>query len=217
MLYWRPSGSVSANPTLAESPVLRKPLTMASLMASSKNRCAARRMGRAPNWAALELPSCMTFSTRLGSMVRAISCSFSARCTVCCKISDAMLSRSSLPNGEKTTISSMRFSSSGLISCSSSSFTTSDNMAYSASFSSIVISSVLEFGMTLERSKMRLLPTLDVMTRMVFLKLTVRPLPSVSMPSSMIWSRMLRTSLCAFSNSSSKTRECGARRTASVS
>jgi hypothetical protein len=39
---------------------LKKPCIMASLNLSSTKRCAARRMGRAPNRSALELPSSMT-------------------------------------------------------------------------------------------------------------------------------------------------------------
>jgi hypothetical protein len=57
---------------------------------------------------------------------------------------------------------------------------------------------------------------LEVMMRTVFLKETVRPCPSVKIPSSITCKRIFRTSLCAFSNSSNKTTECGARRTASV-
>mmetsp|Transcript_10640 Transcript_10640/g.19288 ORF Transcript_10640/g.19288 Transcript_10640/m.19288 type:complete len:258 (+) Transcript_10640:872-1645(+) len=65
-------------------------------------------------------------------------------------------------------------------------------------------------------SNIRLLPTFDVITKIVFLKFTVRPLPSVSMPSSIICKRILSTSPCAFSSSSNNTTECGERRTASV-
>ncbi len=51
----------------------------------------------------------------------------------------------------------------------------------------------------------------------VFLKFTVRPWLSVSRPSSSTCSRMLNTSGCAFSISSSSTTAYGRRRTASVS
>ena len=60
-------------------------------------------------------------------------------------------------------------------------------------------------------------PTFDVMTITVFLKLTVRPWPSVRRPSSRICSSMLKTSGCAFSISSNSTTEYGRRRTCSVS
>ena len=50
-------------------------------------------------------------------------------------------------------------------------------------------------------------PTFEVMIRTVFLKSTVRPWPSVSRPSSMIWSRVLKTSGWAFSISSSRITE----------
>ena len=58
---------------------------------------------------------------------------------------------------------------------------------------------------------------LDVMMRTVFRKSTVRPYESVSFPSSMIWSRMLKMSVWAFSISSKSTAEYGLRRTFSVS
>src|ERR1700759_1334167 len=51
----------------------------------------------------------------------------------------------------------------------------------------------------------------------VFLKSTVRPWESVSRPSSRIWSRMLKTSACAFSISSKRSTEYGRRRTSSGS
>ncbi len=57
----------------------------------------------------------------------------------------------------------------------------------------------------------------EVMISTAFLKSTVRPWPSVSRPSSMTCSRTLKTSLCAFSISSSRITEYGRRRTASVS
>ncbi len=60
-------------------------------------------------------------------------------------------------------------------------------------------------------------PTFEVMISTVFLKSTVRPWPSVRRPSSMIWSRVLKTSGWAFSISSSRITEYGRRRTASVS
>ena len=46
---------------------------------------------------------------------------------------------------------------------------------------------------------MNWLPRFDVMMTTVFLKSTVRPLPSVSRPSSSSWSRTFSTSGCAFS------------------
>ena len=57
----------------------------------------------------------------------------------------------------------------------------------------------------------------EVMITIVFLKSTWRPWASVSRPSSSICRRMLNTSGCAFSISSSSTTEYGLRRTASVS
>ena len=57
----------------------------------------------------------------------------------------------------------------------------------------------------------------DVMMMTVLRKSTVRPWASVSRPSSSTWSRVLKTSGCAFSISSNSTTEYGLRRTASVS
>jgi hypothetical protein len=60
------------------------------------------------------------------------------------------------------------------------------------------------------------LPRLLVMIRIVFLKSTMRPWPSVSRPSSSTCKSTLKTSGCAFSISSKSTTEYGRRRTASV-
>ena len=60
-------------------------------------------------------------------------------------------------------------------------------------------------------------PTLDVMMMTVLEKSTLRPWPSVSLPSSRIWSSRLKTSGWAFSISSKSTTEYGRRRTALVS
>src|ERR1700692_4409780 len=57
-------------------------------------------------------------------------------------------------------------------------------------------------------------PMFDVMTMIVLRKSTRRPWASVSFPSSRIWSRMLNTSGCAFSISSSRSTEYGFRRPA---
>mmetsp|Transcript_4747 Transcript_4747/g.11422 ORF Transcript_4747/g.11422 Transcript_4747/m.11422 type:complete len:201 (+) Transcript_4747:666-1268(+) len=69
----------------------------------------------------------------------------------------------------------------------------------------------------LERSRMLCDPMFEVKMMMVFLKLTVRPCPSVIRPSSNTWRRTLKTSGCAFSISSKSTTEYGRRRTASDS
>ena len=57
--------------------------------------------------------------------------------------------------------------------------------------------------------KLRRKPTLEVRITTVLLKLTRRPLLSVRIPSSIIWSRILLTSLCAFSISSKRITELG--------
>mmetsp|Transcript_26063 Transcript_26063/g.40779 ORF Transcript_26063/g.40779 Transcript_26063/m.40779 type:complete len:231 (-) Transcript_26063:1386-2078(-) len=56
-------------------------------------------------------------------------------------------------------------------------------------------------------SKMTSDPMFDVKMMMVFLKLTVRPCPSVTRPSSRTCSKTLNTSGCAFSISSKRTTE----------
>ncbi len=55
------------------------------------------------------------------------------------------------------------------------------------------------------------------MITIVLRKSTVRPCPSVSLPSSSSCSKTLNTSVCAFSISSSRITLYGLRRTASVS
>ena len=60
-------------------------------------------------------------------------------------------------------------------------------------------------------------PRFEVKIKITLRKSTVRPWPSVSRPSSSTCSRMSKTSLCAFSTSSSSTTAYGRRRTASVS
>jgi hypothetical protein len=50
-------------------------------------------------------------------------------------------------------------------------------------------------------------PMFEVMMMTVFLKSTVRPLPSVNRPSSRTCNRTLKTSGCAFSISSKRTTE----------
>ena len=52
-------------------------------------------------------------------------------------------------------------------------------------------------------------PMFEVMITIVLRKSTLRPWASVSFPSSRIWSRMLNTSGCAFSISSSSTTKYG--------
>ena len=64
-------------------------------------------------------------------------------------------------------------------------------------------------ALAVERSAMNWLPRLDVMMTTVFLKSTVRPLPSVSRPSSSSCSRTFSTSGCAFSISSNSTTAYG--------
>mmetsp|Transcript_22865 Transcript_22865/g.27990 ORF Transcript_22865/g.27990 Transcript_22865/m.27990 type:complete len:232 (-) Transcript_22865:2300-2995(-) len=212
--------SLPSKSTKALSPLSMKRRMMASLTVSSKIRCAARRIGRAPNLLASEVPSRIIILINAGEARNLISRSSSARLIVSSTINSDMERRSDCPNGEKITISSIRFKNSGRIWLSSSSFTTTDISAYMvAKFcsskspfigssssdrlfffrlsggveeggSSILFLLLLAFA----SSKIRLDPTLDVMTRMAFLNETVRPFPSVSIPSSINCSRMFSTS-----------------------
>ena len=111
----------------------------------------------------------------------------------------------------KTMISSIRFSSSGR------------NTFFSSPMTRLFISSYdRPFSSPTEKPKpwffeICAAPMFEVMITIVFRKSTRRPWASVSFPSSRIWSRMLNTSGCAFSISSSRSTEYGFRRTASVS
>ena len=114
-----------------------------------------------------------------------------------------IFSISSSPNGWNTTTSSIRLRNSGLKVWRRASLTldwTSSGVAFAASAPAMYCE-----------------PTLLVMMMIVFLKLTTRPWPSVSLPSSSTWSRTLKTSGCAFSISSSRMTLYGRLRTASVS
>src|SRR5699024_8216200 len=62
-----------------------------------------------------------------------------------------------------------------------------------------------------------LFPYTTLFRSIVFLKSIVRPCESVNLPSSIIWSKILNTSVCAFSTSSSKITEYGCLLTCSVS
>ena len=97
-------------------------------------------------------------------------------------------------------MSSMRFRNSGR------------NVLRSASSRRVRVASLAEFLVCTEKpmgptSRMLVEPTLEVITITVFLKLTVRPWPSVRRPSSRICSIELKTSGCAFSISSNSTTE----------
>mmetsp|Transcript_9863 Transcript_9863/g.14095 ORF Transcript_9863/g.14095 Transcript_9863/m.14095 type:complete len:266 (-) Transcript_9863:1041-1838(-) len=197
-----PSDSASlAMSTMTSSPSLRNSRMMASLRVSSRYRLAARRIGLAPNCAALKAPSCVTIAVRVGVTVTSMSCSAEARPTVSSRIPLAIEMRTSSSSGLKTTISSIRFKSSGFIFFSSSFLT-----APSIDMPALDPSSAVGFSPR-EIWIISLLPTLDVMTKIQFLNETVRPFPSVKVPSSRICNRMLSTSSCAFSNSSNSTTE----------
>ena len=97
-------------------------------------------------------------------------------------------------------ISSRRFRNSGL-KVRFTSFLTS-----SSTFSAIA-SSFVDWKPRPSRFCRCRAPMFDVMMMIVFLKSTVLPSPSVNWPSSKTCSRMLKTSGCAFSISSSRTTE----------
>ena len=96
-------------------------------------------------------------------------------------------------------MSSTRFKNSGRMNC------------FSCSMTSLrVFSKTSSALLSVSRAKlswMTLAPMLEVMMTMVFLKSTVRPLLSVRRPSSKTCNRMLNTSGCAFSISSSRMTE----------
>ena len=111
----------------------------------------------------------------------------------------------------KTITSSMRFRSSGRKTFFSSPMTRSFMSSYERPESS-PIEKPSDWFFEIEAA-----PMFEVMITIVLRKSTLRPWASVSFPSSRIWSRMLKTSGCAFSISSRRTTEYGLRRTASVS
>ena len=113
--------------------------------------------------------------------------------------SSTILRMSSRESRSKITVSSTRFRNSGL-----------KVVDRTSSIWPRTFSSSASAAMNCE-------PTFEVMISTELVKLTVRPWPSVSRPSSMIWSRTLKTSGWAFSISSSKITAYGRRRTASVS
>ena len=105
-----------------------------------------------------------------------------------------IFSMSSRPSELNVTMSSMRFRNSGLNEACRALSTASFMAALSPVFAA---------------SRMYWEPTLLVMMMMAFLKLTTRPWPSVSLPSSSTCSSTLKTSGCAFSSSSSSTTAYG--------
>ena len=97
-------------------------------------------------------------------------------------------------------ISSRRFRNSGLKVRLTSFFTRSSTF-------SETMSSLLDWKPRPSRFCKCRAPMFEVMMMMVFLKSTVLPRPSVNWPSSKTCNRMLKTSGCAFSISSSRTTE----------
>ena len=193
--------------TLTESPSLTNSLMMASAMVSSRYLCTARRIGRAPYVLATANASRVTISGILSDTSMVMLWSSSARATVSAIRLEAISFKFSYDKGENTTISSIRLSNSGRSASSSAPLTTSV----------VIWASSTESSASRAAWMISLLPMFDVMTKMLFLKLTVLPFPSVNWPSSMICKSKFRTSSCAFSNSSKRTTECGDLRTASVS
>src|SRR3954454_17195276 len=107
---------------------------------------------------------------------------------------------SSRPSGSNTTISSIRFTNSG--------------RKYERTSSS---TASVCFSRSSDGSANTAETRLEVMITIVFRKSTLRLYPSLSRPSSSSCSRILKTSPCAFSISSSSTTLYGRRRIASVS
>mmetsp|Transcript_3085 Transcript_3085/g.8868 ORF Transcript_3085/g.8868 Transcript_3085/m.8868 type:complete len:554 (-) Transcript_3085:1034-2695(-) len=141
-------------------------------------------------------------SGRCSEICRALSLPVSAR-----SASSAMVRSCALRSGRKMTSSSSRLRNSGRKRDRSSSSTRSRTSASSRSPATRSTSA----------SRTACAPTLEVRMMIVFLKLTVRPCPSVMRPSSRTCSSTLKTSGCALSTSSKSTTEYGLRRTASAS
>ena len=102
--------SLSPMSTVARSPSTRKPRTIASLTASSNSLWPARRIGLAPNSAALRVPSYRMASMRDSDADSLMSFSFSARSAESLTMAYAMSRRFSSSRGEKTMISSILLS-----------------------------------------------------------------------------------------------------------
>ena len=96
----------------------------------------------------------------------------------------------SFPNALNTMISSILFKNSGL------------NLCFISSKTASFVGSL-----TIGSFKMISLPMFDVIITIVFLKSTILPLPSVSLPSSNNCNNTLNTSGCAFSISSNRITE----------
>ena len=107
-------------------------------------------------------------------------------------------------------ISSSRLRNSGRKKSLSVSITLSFACPYSASSSLSILNPKLDIR------SMCSAPMFEVMMMIVFLKFTLRPLASVRCPESSTWSRMLKTSGCAFSISSRRITAYGRRRIRSV-
>mmetsp|Transcript_24046 Transcript_24046/g.81225 ORF Transcript_24046/g.81225 Transcript_24046/m.81225 type:complete len:496 (+) Transcript_24046:282-1769(+) len=140
-------------------------------------------------------------SGRCSEICRALSLPVSAR-----SASSAMVRSCALRSGRKMTSSSSRLRNSGRKRDRSSSSTRRRTSASSRSPATRSTSA----------SRTACAPTLEVRMMIVFLKLTVRPCPSVMRPSSRTCSSTLNTSGCALSTSSKSTTEYGLRRTASA-
>ena len=125
-----------------------------------------------------------------------------------------MVRMCSLDSAWNTTVASTRLRNSGRKARFSSSSTFPFMRLYWAS--AVFACSVSTLKPSADSLRIRSEPMLLVMTMIVFRKSTLRPFASVRWPSSKIWSRMLKTSGCAFSISSRRIRQYDLRRTVSV-
>mmetsp|Transcript_47369 Transcript_47369/g.101108 ORF Transcript_47369/g.101108 Transcript_47369/m.101108 type:complete len:252 (+) Transcript_47369:268-1023(+) len=200
----RPDESASS---VSASPGCTKPSSTASAMASSQSRCTARRSGLAPNLG--EKPSATSNSRNLDVSSSFTSISSQRRCS-CATMSLATSITSSRASAEKTMISSSLFKNSGRKRSPNSRLTARRMFVYA-------LLSAVAAGAVSASFRMVRDPMLEVRMSIALVKSTVRPLLSVSLPSSRTCRRMLKTSGCAFSTSSIRMSVCGVRRTASVS
>mmetsp|Transcript_9329 Transcript_9329/g.30795 ORF Transcript_9329/g.30795 Transcript_9329/m.30795 type:complete len:203 (+) Transcript_9329:55-663(+) len=177
------SGSTTASTTMVE-PSPKSPRRMPCARTVSSECWSARFTGRAPY--AGSYPAAARWANAASVRRRPIFLDV-RRSRTRCTWMRTMLSIWSSPSGEKTINSSTRLTNSGR------------KLARTAP-STCSLAAAPTSGLTRNCD-----PMLDVMMMIALRKLTTRPCESVTRPSSRIWSRMLNTSLCAFSISSKST------------
>ena len=154
-------------------------------------RWITRFIGRAPKSGSNPILAIVSIAWSLTSKVISLDSIFSITRSSWILTMDSIASED---NGLKVMISSIRLINSGL------------RCFLSAEMISFSMDSIWD-GEFASASIHKWLPRLLVIIITVFLKSTIRPWPSVNLPSSRTWRRVLNTSGCAFSISSSSTTE----------